>query len=497
MKELLKTILNGVKLMIPKKLSELENDLPSTSWNDLADRPFGEETTEILIFEETTFTDCTTNGVLFTPLADIEVGLEYTIIWNGVTYVCTAFTVDSANKEDLYCLGDGSQFAGSESTGEPFLIAGSPSGNLHIFVPLDGSTTVTMSINGPGVVVHQLDEKFIPDTIARVDDVEQMVADSIPIWDTLEGKPIETFEALSNYGITTKYASSISAYAIYLSSEITADGKTFIFDTTNQILQLYVYFNGARIGTAALCEGGLITINKPSTNDRIILNVIGTNVTKFIIYYDADGNYVSNEYTRLTYTNDVLIKGNTTEYTPTLDYDPATKLYVDTALTEKLSIAQGTDNAGKVMTVGEDGNVVAEDLPSDVFVVNITENEDGTYSADKTFAEIVEECQNGNVVLAHFYEMILSLCSIEEVASFELVSVGVYEAEFYNLQSLRIDISNDSVSVMDSGAIPIYNDSHLSVFVDSVNLSEYLTTTNKTIVSAINELKAEIDALKG
>ena len=50
-----------------------------------------------------------------------------------------------------------------------------------------------------------------------------------------------------------------------------------------------------------------------------------TNVTKYLV----ESNYA--------YVNNFLAKNNTTSYTPTSDYNPATKKYVDDAITSAIT----------------------------------------------------------------------------------------------------------------------------------------------------------------
>lgn len=99
------------------------------------------------------------------------------------------------------------------------------------------------------------------------------------------------------------------------------------------------------------------------------------------------------------------------------------------ALDGKLDKNQGAENAGKAMVVGEDGNVVpgkAQDsslpamsadtkgkmltndgekaewgeVPKEVMVVNFTEDDDGNWSADKSWDDVATFIENGSYVYA-------------------------------------------------------------------------------------------------
>ena len=87
------------------------------------------------------------------PKCNFVVGNTYDVIWNGVTY------------KGLVCRTDGGyNFIGGD--GYPFYID-NDGGNGFYVEPESGFTVSIL-----GDIVHQLDEKYIPDDIARVEDVE-------------------------------------------------------------------------------------------------------------------------------------------------------------------------------------------------------------------------------------------------------------------------------------------------------------------------------------
>lgn len=73
--------------------------------------------------------------------------------------------------------------------------------------------------------------------------------------------------------------------------------------------------------------------------------------------------------------------------------------------TSRVAVNQGTANAGKVLTVGSDGNVATSDLPNEVVVVTITRptvNDETVYTADKTYSELREASIAGkNIILKY------------------------------------------------------------------------------------------------
>lgn len=96
-----------------------------------------------------------------TPLnASITVGNEYTVVWNGTEYRCIAQGVD-AEGTTIFVLGNMAADGGTD-TGEPFLIV---DGSLYgegiglVIMPLDGSTTATLSISGE--IIKKIPSKYL------------------------------------------------------------------------------------------------------------------------------------------------------------------------------------------------------------------------------------------------------------------------------------------------------------------------------------------------
>ena len=88
------------------------------------------------------------------PSFSCVLGNAYTVKWNGVEYICVAFSYEGAT-----VLGNLSSFGGDD-TGEPF-VAVVESKRISI-MPLDGSTTCTIEIWGKTETIHPIDPKFLP-----------------------------------------------------------------------------------------------------------------------------------------------------------------------------------------------------------------------------------------------------------------------------------------------------------------------------------------------
>lgn len=135
----------------------------ASSWNDLEDKPFYEESgiVEVLAECQPTFAE----GFFVLDDIAIVVGETYTVNWNNVAYECVAQDAGAP------ALGNMSVFEGPDS-GEPFAIAQE---GAWIAVALDGATELTLSIYQNGTVVHTLDPKYLPFKTETVDKYEEVV----------------------------------------------------------------------------------------------------------------------------------------------------------------------------------------------------------------------------------------------------------------------------------------------------------------------------------
>ena len=93
-------------------------------------------------------------------MIQIAEGETYIVSWNGVDYKCIAFVAD-----DVVSLGNASAFGG-EDTGEPFVIV--PVVNVEdasaaytVIMPLDGSTTLTISIRQEVTEIQKISGKYV------------------------------------------------------------------------------------------------------------------------------------------------------------------------------------------------------------------------------------------------------------------------------------------------------------------------------------------------
>lgn len=135
------------------------------TWSNLPDAPFGEVLHEL--WPETSLKVTSWADQLhFTAPASLELGKTYRFIFEGVEYTRTAFSFDNG-----ICIGNRSLYSSSyENTAEPFLLKyynaySEKPWTLHV------ADTGTYKCALYGFTAKPIDEKYIPDTIARLDDI--------------------------------------------------------------------------------------------------------------------------------------------------------------------------------------------------------------------------------------------------------------------------------------------------------------------------------------
>lgn len=130
-----------------------------SSWNDLTDKPFGEETIVILPETELVFEEMDGMPIAMLDYAlfqDIIVGTAVKVTWGGTVYECIATFAE----RDLII---GNKFLLGEDTGEPFCIGVQFEEGFVMAIALDGSATQTVSIETESI--KTLDPKYLPEAL--------------------------------------------------------------------------------------------------------------------------------------------------------------------------------------------------------------------------------------------------------------------------------------------------------------------------------------------
>ena len=233
------------------------------------------------------------------------------------------------------------------------------------------------------------------------------------------------------------------------------------------------------------CEVPLPSITTPLMNGT---SSIG-NSKKY-----AKADHVHPTDTTRAAVNDVLIKTNTTSYTPTADYHPATKKYVDDATSGITSNLSGLTDT--TITTPTDGQLLKynattskwenSSISKEVMIITITSTGSGnniTYSADKTYSEISTHINNGGIPIVFYLGNCYHLeyfDSDEEEMCFSYISSNglvIFTQKFVIFPSgigysepttQRLDVSlgisgnviqlkNGDNTVMSSITLPVYN----------------------------------------
>lgn len=110
-----------------------------------------------------------------------EYGEVFDVEWNGTNYHLEVGSYTKTGGSSGHGIGNTGMFGGSQKS-YPFLIGflteaeAAAAGYTYMVWVNDGSTSATFSVSGiTGEEVHQLDQKFIPDTIARVEDINTAI----------------------------------------------------------------------------------------------------------------------------------------------------------------------------------------------------------------------------------------------------------------------------------------------------------------------------------
>lgn len=154
----LQTILPPIKHLIDKKAEGVDwNENDSDASGYINNRPFYEEFgTEILLDGTFIFDDsfCPINYFEITP------GQQYIVIFNGIEYNTTAVYLSNLN---ALALGNCANF-GLSDTGQPFFI-GLMEEESIILTYDSNLTEATVKIFGTKLIIHKIDEKFLPEQV--------------------------------------------------------------------------------------------------------------------------------------------------------------------------------------------------------------------------------------------------------------------------------------------------------------------------------------------
>lgn len=162
MLEALRTTLKAIQAMLNKCVKKVNGLTPDADgnvqigWQELADKPFGEEIVTLVDNQTITLEDG--QGTVSYAMEFIE-GQEYIVLYNGVVYRSTAVPMTVEGIGSGMAVGNASVFGG-ENTGEPFLM-GSADG-MTMIIAIDGSSEVVLTVISEGI--KKIDAKYLPES---------------------------------------------------------------------------------------------------------------------------------------------------------------------------------------------------------------------------------------------------------------------------------------------------------------------------------------------
>lgn len=181
--EHLKVFYNALKQKMKNSRGNWEQN-DSTADDYIKNRPFyTDDVKEITIINTTVSpggTSTNTYGssggyqaiIEDSSLKNFNIGQEYSVIWDNVTYKCTAFICDNI---PMPAIGNAEIIGASSSSSinAPFLIVIFEEEGAGIVVfDIDSTHSVVVKTNQE--VIHKLDEKYLPEDIARKEDVDEL-----------------------------------------------------------------------------------------------------------------------------------------------------------------------------------------------------------------------------------------------------------------------------------------------------------------------------------
>lgn len=179
-------------------VKEVDESGKPTKWESADYQPRTHWDEELEILPETTAEFDTETGVFTIPIIpDFSLihGQEYIVVYNGSEYSCQAMYMEDAGHKG-YILGNHLAFEGTGDTGHPFLISIDTDLLFGACAPLDGSTSVTLSIKEskpvtippkylPKGIGYSEEKVILPETTVEID--PEAGAGVIPHEFTVEG----------------------------------------------------------------------------------------------------------------------------------------------------------------------------------------------------------------------------------------------------------------------------------------------------------------------
>ena len=261
------------------------NQNDSTAADYVKNRPFytGDPVETVLAEESTvSFSFSESDGVYLAqnPTAfSATVGEIYKVYWDGSAYECTCV---ATRESTLLFIGNLSIMGMGSDTGEPFIIGVFNGEGINI-ATTDTSASHTISISGFVQEVVKIDEKYLPDTVATTEYVDNSVSNPLNITSATVGQ-IAKISAVDDTGkptawetinIPTPFKPEGNSYLTFSSPNSFTlrvsdfahhcDGTLEYFDSN----KTWTHWNGANILSAVDNDGEYVLYLRGIGNTKI------------------------------------------------------------------------------------------------------------------------------------------------------------------------------------------------------------------------------------
>lgn len=206
----------------------------------------------------------------------LEAGAHYFVNYNGVEYSCVGIDPEAMGEgaSAMYSglVGNIGALTGGDDTGEPFIIGmmNSPDMKCVMVFPLDGATSITISINGEIVTYHKLSDRYLSDDIVEVPTID-LVALGLPTVVDDNTTYRVNYEDSAMYG---KLMNAIKKGIVRFKIKLTM--------TTNNI-----WADGANSATTSIEDYEETLFAHAIDNQTFVINYFGD-----YIYVEFGGNHV-------------------------------------------------------------------------------------------------------------------------------------------------------------------------------------------------------------
>lgn len=298
----------AIKSLIDE-LQESLDAIPQSDWNQsdstkldyIKNRTHWSKTESTIVAEETVDTQDYT--YYFTTPFALNAGQTYIVVFNGTTYNCVAFK--DGNNYNRTTIG-GSY---NDYSTYPFSIYVKSNGDTCITTEI--LSTHTVKVTNVNETVQQLDEKYIPDTFAKSDNVEVMINDvENALIDKIDTKA-NTSDITSGFVLNVVSTLNTSSWkgVVYGGGKYVAvNYENFAYSTDGinwTCGTLPISTSGIAYGNGMYCAYGYSDTNVCYSTDGINWNTASTNYNsnKFSIYFLNDKFFISAGYAILSSSN--------------------------------------------------------------------------------------------------------------------------------------------------------------------------------------------------